>query len=162
MNDYFMSHLKHPTNMIAASVHLSITEAQISDLVDQFYTAIRSDAQLGPIFESHIGDNWDIHLAKMKKFWRSILLKSREYDGRPVPIHQKIEGLGTEAFEIWLTHFSKVAFEIMHPEAADTTIELAKRVATSLWLSRNPDPNVSPPLWRAADTKISELANGNS
>lgn len=157
-----MTHLNHPTNLIAASVHPSITEEQISDLVDQFYAVIRSDAQLGPIFESHIGNNWDTHLAKMNKFWRSILLKSREYDGRPVPMHQKIEGLGSLEFEIWLAHFSKVAIQIMHPEAADITIELAKRVATSLWLSRFPDPNVSPPQWSPADTSISELPNGNS
>ncbi len=157
-----MPHLNHPTNLAAASVHPSITEEQISQLVDRFYTAIRADARLGPIFESHIGDKWDIHLDKMKKFWRSILLKSREYDGRPVPAHQKIEGLGTAEFDIWLIHFSKVAFNIMHPEAADITIELAKRIATSLWLSRFPDPTVSPPQWGATNQNTDEGQNGIS
>ncbi|KAG1651465.1 hypothetical protein GQR58_027067 [Nymphon striatum] len=50
-------------------------------------------------------------------------------------------------FEIWLCTFSKTAIQIMHPQAADITIELAKRIATSLWLSRFPDPSVSPPNW---------------
>lgn len=157
-----MTQTDRPTSLHALKVHPTITEEQISDLVDRFYAAIRTDADLCPIFESHIGDAWDPHLDKMKKFWRSILLKSREYEGRPVPVHQKIEGLETREFEIWLALFSKTAIQTMHPEAADITIELAKRVATSLWLSRFPDPTVSPPQWNTKEIKVSETHNGNS
>lgn len=156
-----MTDTADPSNLHSSRVHPTITAAHISDLVDRFYMAIRADETLGPIFESHIGDNWEPHLSKMKMFWRSVLLKSREYSGRPVPAHQKIEGLGTREFEIWLVHFSKTAHQIMHAEAADITIELAERIATSLWLSRFPDPTVSPPDWSATNSKPYEVPNGN-
>ena len=156
-----MTDTDHPSNLHAMRVHPTITADQISDLVDRFYATIRADESLGPIFERHIGDNWGPHLSKMKQFWRSVLLKSREYSGRPVPAHQKIDGLGTREFEIWLSHFSKTALQIMHPDAADITIELAKRIATSLWLSRFPDPRNSPPEWGAASPKTYEAQNGN-
>ena len=48
---------------------LEIDEALISDLVDGFYTRIRADALLGPVFEQVVGDHWDTHLPKMKNFW---------------------------------------------------------------------------------------------
>ncbi|MEH6790128.1 hypothetical protein [Parasphingorhabdus sp.] len=43
---------------------LGIDDALISNVVEKFYGAIRSDALLGPIFESHVAD-WTPHLARM-------------------------------------------------------------------------------------------------
>jgi hemoglobin len=156
MNDLLMT---QPTPLHALKVHPTITEEQISELVEQFYMTIRVDPDLGPIFDTHINGGWDPHLSKMKMFWRSVLLKSREYSGRPVPVHQKIDGIGTREFEVWLTHFSKTAHRVMEPEAADITIELARRIATSLWLARFPDPKVSPPNWSGTIPLRNEVPN---
>ncbi len=127
-------------------LHESITEQQISDLVDRFYAAIRSNQRLGPVFRHHV-DGWDVHLDKMKAFWRSVLLKSGEYKGRPVPVHQRIDGIGTEDFEEWLRLFSTVAFEVFQADAAVVANDAARRIATSLWLSRSTDPFASTPSW---------------
>ena len=74
--------------------HPSITPGQISDLVERFYGRVRNDERLGPIFEARVQGEWGPHLAKMKGFWRSVLLKTGEYKGRPVPVHVRIGGLG--------------------------------------------------------------------
>jgi hemoglobin len=43
----------------------------IKVLVDQFYTTIRNDTLLGPIFKERIQDNWAMHLEKMYSFWQT-------------------------------------------------------------------------------------------
>jgi len=51
----------------------------IKVLVDQFYTTIRNDTLLGPIFKERIQDNWAMHLEKMYSFWQTILLNEHRY-----------------------------------------------------------------------------------
>ena len=48
------------------------TELEIAALVDQFYTRVRADPQLGPIFNARIED-WNHHLVKLCAFWSAIL-----------------------------------------------------------------------------------------
>lgn len=127
--------------------NLSITHEQVSLLVDEFYQSIRDDGQLAPIFDRIIDGNWEPHLEKMKAFWRSVLLKTGEYKGQPVPKHNQIDGLRTEDFLQWLELFSKTAKQIFDEKTAIHITDTAKRIASSLWLARNPDPFQSPPKW---------------
>lgn len=60
------------------SVPSTITEAQISTLVDDFYARVRADDQIGPIFNAIISD-WPHHLATLKDFWSTVLLTSGRY-----------------------------------------------------------------------------------
>ena len=94
--------MTHPK---APGVALSITEAMIRQLVDAFYTKVRADAVLGPVFEAKI-DNWDQHLAKLTDFWSSIVLMSGRYKGRPTAV--------------------------CPPQAADLFNDRARRIAQSL------------------------------
>ncbi|MDP2124232.1 MAG: group III truncated hemoglobin, partial [Parvibaculum sp.] len=57
-------------------------EAEIDRLVRAFYTRIRADAVLGPIFDGVIGDNWEPHLLKMIDFWSSVMLTTGRYKGQ--------------------------------------------------------------------------------
>jgi len=59
-------------------------------MVDTFYTAIREDEVLGPIFNGVIQDKWDIHLDKMVRFWQTILLQEYTYKGSPFHPHRKL------------------------------------------------------------------------
>ncbi|MGI9350151.1 MAG: group III truncated hemoglobin [Rhizobiaceae bacterium] len=136
-----------PASFRRTSVHPTITENQISALVDQFYTEIRNHSGLGPIFQLHLDGHWDEHLDKMKSFWRSVLLRSGEYKGKPVPVHQKLDGIGVEDFGEWLTLFARVSREIFEPDATPLVVQAAENIATSLWLSRTNDPFASPPDW---------------
>lgn len=81
-----------------------IDDGFISLLVDSFYTRIRADALLGPIFAERIED-WDWHLDRMKRFWRSILHNSGEFSGNPMARHLAIPGLEERHFAHWLELF---------------------------------------------------------
>lgn len=124
---------------------LGITEAMIHQVVHTFYARIRADDMLGPIFGAHVA-NWDPHLAKMVDFWSSVLLMTRRYDGRPVPAHLKIEGLGAAHFAHWLELFRATVREICPPAAADLFIDRAERIAQSLQLSIDWQHGRLPPI----------------
>ena len=150
MNNYSVfSHAQTPIVMPVKidrkPAHPTITAEQISDLVDQFYTDIRANDQLGPIFARHLDGKWDQHLAKMKAFWRSVLLKTGEYKGKPVPAHVKLKEVKTDDFFLWLKMFDATVSEVFHPDARPIVIEAAERIASSLWLAMNKDPFATHP-----------------
>lgn len=127
--------------------YATITSEQVSRLVDEFYGEIRKDPRLGPIFDGVIGDNWPTHLARMKGFWRSVLLKTGEYSGRPVPAHMGIPDLREDDFRIWLERFQVTAGSVFDPEATPHVVAAARRIATSLWLARFGTPFTKAPDW---------------
>ena len=131
-------------------VHASITPEQISELVERFYGRVQADARLAPIFTRHVPGDWGPHLATMKAFWRSVLLKTGEYDGRPVPVHVKIGGLKEADFRAWLRLFRTTVAEVFEAEAGAHVIDAAERIASSLWLATNGDFTARPPDWRAS------------
>lgn len=134
----------------AAAARLGIDEAYISLLVEAFYTRVRADAVLGPIFEREIGDRWDPHLARMKAFWASVALNAGAYSGRPVPVHQRLDGVSREHFSLWLGLFRETLAETAPtPEAADYFMLRAERIAASLQMAmfeRFPAAGREPPV----------------
>ena len=147
MNDKIMSTLNAKPSIVRESVHPSITTEQVSDLVDTFYQRIQAHENLGPIFETQKTSSWDVHMEKMKTFWRSVLMRTGEYSGKPVPVHQKMSGIGTDEFKEWLALFSMTSREVFEADASVHAEEAARRIATSLWLSRSTDPFRNPPDW---------------
>ncbi|MGH1352424.1 MAG: group III truncated hemoglobin [Methyloligellaceae bacterium] len=134
-------------NIERVPVHPSITASQISALVDSFYDKIRTNERLGPIFNARINDNWPEHLDKMKKFWRSVLQKTGEYKGRPLPPHAQLPDVVSEDYKIWLDLFRETAFEQFTPEAAPVVIATAERIAESFWLGIFSTPFSKAPEW---------------
>ncbi len=128
-------------------VHPSIDAAQISALVDQFYAKVRAHERLGLLFANGMEKDWPEHLERMKAFWRSVLLKTGEYKGKPVPAHMKLEEITTDDFNQWLQMFEETASSLMVPEAVPLVLKTAERIASSLWLARNPDPFSKVPVW---------------
>lgn len=135
-----------PEIELRPKAHPTITEAQISQLVEQFYEVIAVEPRLGPIFTSRNNSNWDPHLSKMKAFWRSILLKTGEYKGQPPAVHMAIEELKSEDFILWLDLFEATSAECFHPDAVPIVNEFARRIARSLWLSCFGTPFDQPPF----------------
>ncbi len=131
-------------------VHPTIDATQISELVDQFYTKIRADERLGLLFAEGMERDWPEHLDRMKSFWRSVLLRTGEYKGKPVPAHLKIDGIEVTDFQLWLRLFVETANEKFAPEVAGLVESAALRIATSLWLSRATDPFALPLEWPPA------------
>ncbi len=113
-------------------VATGIDEALISDLVEGFYEKVRSDPLLGPIFAERIED-WEPHLAQMKRFWSSVALATGVYGGRPMPKHMRLP-VDAEHFDRWLALFDETAQELCTPLAARHFVTRARNIAQSLEL----------------------------
>jgi len=109
-----------------------VDRAFIGRLVRSFYSRVRRNDRLGPIFAEVIGDNWEPHLEKMTEFWSSIMLKTASYDGRPVPTHLRLKEVVPPDFAIWLGLFRETAEELCPPDLAEMFIRHAERIAQSL------------------------------
>jgi hemoglobin len=111
-----------------------IDETVIQALVHGFYAKVRGDAQLGPIFSHVIGEDWDEHLAKMCRFWSSVMLMSGSYKGNPMIAHMRLKTVRPEHFQHWLTLFRQTATELCDPQTAALFIAKAENIARSLQL----------------------------
>ena len=111
---------------------IGIDPAYIDAFVETFYASVREDALLGPIFAARIAD-WGPHLARMKSFWRGVLLNSGEYSGNPMQMHVAIPGLEERHFAHWLELFY-AALARLEPqgEAAQAVGQKARMIADSL------------------------------
>lgn len=116
-------------------LHPLVDRAFIGVLVRDFYSRVRADSRLGPIFASQIKGDWEPHLEKMTDFWCSVILKNGAYSGRPVPAHLKLKQVREEDFGIWLDIFKQTATELCEPEVAAVFVERAERIAQSLKLA---------------------------
>jgi hemoglobin len=102
----------------------------LRSLVHAFYSKVRRDPDLGPIFEARILD-WGPHLERMVTFWSSVALMTGRYHGAPVPKHVGLP-VSWDHFDRWLSLFRETAGEVCTPEGAAHVIERAERIARSL------------------------------
>ena len=112
-----------------------LSEDAIRHLVDHFYTKVRADRELGPIFERAIAGDWGPHLATMHDFWSSVMLTSGRYKGNPVAVHLRVEGIEPRLFDRWLALFDETCRESHHDDVADVFCAKASRIAESLKLA---------------------------
>lgn len=87
-------------------------------LVNTFYSSVRKDEMIGPIFDEKIQDRWDGHLQKMYTFWQTILLDKHTYDGRPFPPHANLP-VEREHFDRWILLFNQTVEQLFEGEKAD-------------------------------------------
>ncbi|MBK7099500.1 MAG: group III truncated hemoglobin [Sphingobacteriales bacterium] len=100
----------------------------IKKLVDSFYSKVRKDELIGPVFEEKIADRWPSHLEKMYTFWQTVLLDERTYYGSPFPPHAGLN-IDNEHFEVWLTLFDETLDEYFEGEIADEARWRAEKMA---------------------------------
>jgi hemoglobin len=111
-----------------------IDEAALERLIPEFYTRVRRDGELGPVFNDAIGD-WPHHLEKLVAFWSSVMLTSGRYKGNPMMMHLKHKARITPGmFDRWLALWAETTAELLPPEAAAALQEKAARIAESLQL----------------------------
>jgi hemoglobin len=77
------------------------TLEDIQLLVNTFYSRIRENELLGPIFNGIIADRWAEHLEKMYRFWQTVLLEVHTYTGSPFPPHAQLP-VSQLHFDTWL------------------------------------------------------------
>lgn len=108
----------------------AVDEAMIERLVHAFYTKVRADTELAPIFAARIAD-WTPHLARMCAFWSSVMLRSGRYEGRPMQKHAPLP-IGGVHFDRWLMLFAATAAEVCPPAVAAEFLARARMIAASL------------------------------
>jgi hemoglobin len=112
---------------------MGIDEQFISQLVDAFYLRVQAEPGLGGVFNERIGDQWPVHLAKMKLFWESIALRTAIYEGKPMVTHRGLEAARPEHFVTWLRIWEETLVEIApSDEAKDYLLEKAKSMGARL------------------------------
>ena len=110
-----------------------LTEPALAAFVDAFYARVRRDSLLGPVFAEKIPEEaWPRHLATIRDFWSSVLLKTGRYKGNPFGRHLGIEGIAPAHFARWLGLFEETAAEVFAPEIAAALVERAHRIGDSL------------------------------
>jgi hemoglobin len=113
-----------------------LDERMIHGVVHGFYDEIRKDALLGPVFNGAIApQDWPRHLAKMCDFWSSLMLRTGRYEGRPLPPHLTLPGLGEQHFRRWLGLFRATVDNLCPPEIAALFLERALRITQSFRLA---------------------------
>jgi len=111
-----------------------ITEESLKLLVDTFYSRVRQDDLIGPVFNGAI-DDWPEHLERLQAFWSSVMLTSGRYKGRPLPAHIKHgDSINPASFERWLGLWRETTAELLDVESAAAMQEKAERIAESLML----------------------------
>ena len=90
----------------------------IRNLVDTFYSQVRRDELLGPVFSDTIKDNWSVHLEKMYSFWQTVLLNEYTYQGGPFPPHMKLNIVASH-FQRWMQLFTQTVDLLFAGEKAD-------------------------------------------
>ena len=110
---------------------IAVTEAQIDRVVARFYSAVRREPTLAPIFAAHVTD-WPAHEEKIGRFWRNALLLQRSYDGNPIQVHQAAGNVHAEHFPIWLELFDQVLARELPADLAQSWSALAQRVGRGL------------------------------
>ena len=138
-------------------VHPEIDEQTIRSLVHAFYGRVRADAEIGPIFERVIGQDWDVHLAKMCDFWSSVMLLTGRYKGLPMVAHMRLKMVRPEHFARWLALFRQTANELCAPDIAALFIARAENIARSLQLGMffQPGAGARPPGIKVTGTERS-------
>ncbi|GAC1330960.1 MAG: group III truncated hemoglobin [Beijerinckiaceae bacterium] len=114
-------------------IYESLSEEAIGAVLEGFYTTVRADPELGPIFVGAIRDDeWPAHMATIQDFWSAVMLKSGRYKGNPFQVHKEIEGMAPQLFDRWLDLFDGACRRVLAPRLADAMHGRAVQIADSL------------------------------
>lgn len=112
------------------------TREDIFLLVSSFYSRIRKDVYLGPIFNKHI-DDWDEHLEHLTDFWEAQLFFDKKFTGNPLAKHQDVDAaegytINEQHFGVWLNHWVQTIDDLFIGEKSDTLKSRARKIGTFL------------------------------
>lgn len=123
---------------VSMTPRIAVTPEQINLIVSKFYTRVRSNPALGPVFAKHVLD-WPAHEEKIAGFWRNALLYERSYDGNPMLKHQNAGDVRALHFPIWLEMFDEVLAEYLPQDLAQQWSALAHRIGRGLAFGLRPE-----------------------
>jgi hemoglobin len=97
-------------------------------LINAFYSKVKQDELLGPIFNDAQNFSWETHIPVMIDFWETLLLGTDSYRGNAMRKHMDLHRrspLTTEHFDQWKKLFYETLEEIFEGPGV---IEARKRV----------------------------------
>lgn len=108
--------------------------ADVNFLVGSFYTKIRRDELLGPIFNKHITEEqWPEHIEKLTDFWVGNLFGVRIFRGNPAMKHVMVDqGQGQTIEQHHLDRWLKLWFETIDKHFEGAGADAAKMLATRI------------------------------
>lgn len=89
-------------DIVTSQATLPLSRESITTLVHAFYADVRSDADLGPVFDNAIGDHWDAHLDRMVEFWSTVIMRTHSFQGNVFGKHMALQGITPEHFTRWM------------------------------------------------------------
>jgi len=112
------------------------TRDDVYKLVSTFYSRIRKDVYLGPIFEKHIHD-WPAHFEHLTTFWENSLFHTGKYKGNPLEIHEKVDkeeqhSINEQHFGVWLNHWVQTIDDLYSGENASILKLKARKMGTHI------------------------------
>lgn len=102
-----------------------VTRKEVEQLVNQFYSRVREDDLLAPVF-AHV--DWPHHLPIMYKFWSTVLLGDMSYTGSPFAKHMGLP-IQRGHFERWLKLFLETVDTEFNGPVADEAKKRAQTIA---------------------------------
>ncbi|MGF1556158.1 group III truncated hemoglobin [Paucihalobacter sp.] len=120
----------------------------ISILVNAFYSKIRHDDLLGPIFNSHIKDDqWPEHLSTLTDFWETNLFGVARFKGSPTQKHLNVDKnlnytIDQNHFGRWIQLWFETIDELYEGDIANKAKYAARKMSTGQYLaiwSRRPE-----------------------
>ncbi|HPE82804.1 MAG: group III truncated hemoglobin [Aequorivita sp.] len=111
----------------------------VSLLVTTFYSKVRKEPLLGPIFNGIITD-WETHLELLTDFWETNLFFKRKYFGNPMHAHievdKKVGGTINELhFGTWINLWHETIDELFEGETANIAKNRARNMGTFIHLN---------------------------
>lgn len=105
--------------------------ADITLLVNKFYTKVIDDVVIGYIFKSIPHFSFETHIPIMISFWETLLFGVTSYKGNPMLTHiqlHKTIPLHAEHFKQWLYLWEQTINENFEGKNADEAIAKAKNI----------------------------------
>lgn len=111
----------------------------VSLLVNTFYSKVRKDVLLGPIFNGIITD-WETHLELLTDFWETNLFFTRKYVGNPLHTHievdKKMDNTINELhFGTWINLWLETIDQLFEGETAQIAKNRARSMGTFIHLN---------------------------
>ncbi len=107
-------------------------------LVNTFYAKIRTNDELGPIFNKAIHD-WDSHLIHLTNFWESQLFRKNVFSGNPLKKHVEVDEnnnnqLSNDLFGLWLQFWLGTIDELFEGDLANLAKDRARNIASFMFM----------------------------
>jgi len=115
--------------------------SDINILVNSFYSKVRVDELLVPIFNAHISDDkWPEHLDKLTDFWETNLFGVAKFKGNPTQKHINVDknlnySIEQKHFGRWLQIWFETIDELYEGEYADKAKNSARKMSTRQYLA---------------------------